>query len=156
MDKFGRGPKQRLSFFLVNRDQTDEWLKKELGTSQNSINRWKRENPLIQKKPEPEVILDVPPTNIPDDLLQDIRKIKAVMDQFGDKVRLSEVQSYLKEMNQLKPSREEDIKDSLRTLNAEELTAIILPSNQPWLPLPALDTTFDQSKLKTLIEESDL
>ena len=93
---------------------------------------------------------------IPIDLLKDIKKIKAVMDQFGDKVRLSEVQSYLKEMNALKPSKEEEIKDSLRNLSATELANIIMPTNSEWIPQPALTTTMDKAELLSLIEESDV
>ena len=160
----GKSGKEIMALMSCSKSQVSK-LRKKWKLSVKDL----KANPIIPI-PQQEEITETPETSesideipftpstqdIPDDLLIDIKKIKAVMDQFGDKVRLSEVQSYLKEMNQLKPSREEAIKDSLRTLTASELTAIILPTDMEWIPQPALTTTMDSAELSSLIEESDL
>jgi len=94
---------------------------------------------------------------LPSDLKADVEKIASIMSFFKDNetpARLGEVQSYLKEMGQLKPIAEEEIKESLKRLSAEDLIHVILPID--FCPQPAAAPNFNQAELESLFEESNI
>lgn len=90
---------------------------------------------------------------IEEDLLKDIKKVKAVMNQFGEGVRLKEVTEFLKEMNALKPSVEDDLKQSLKNEDVNLLLGIINPNFDPQ---PALPTAFPQSEIDSLFDMNEV
>ena len=131
--------------------------------------KWKREHkPKVVKPKKKKVIqpqqpqttnttppppqITTPPL-ISGDLENDILKVKAVMNMFGDKVRLGEAQSFLKEMGQLKPTREEEIKTSLRKESLDDLATLIFDE---WDVVPTVPCAYDSEELETLIGELDI
>lgn len=90
---------------------------------------------------------------LPEDLLNDIKKVKSVMNQFGEGVRLKEVTEFMKDMNALKPSKEEEIKISLKKLDLDELCELINPDYKINVTRKCL---FDENEIRALYSESDL
>jgi hypothetical protein len=88
------------------------------------------------------------------DLKEDIKRIKYVMNSFGEGVRLNEVVSFMKEMNSLKPSKDELIQHTLKDLSVDELEHIILGTQ--YIPNQTFESTLDKNIITSLIEESDL
>jgi hypothetical protein len=91
---------------------------------------------------------------IPDDLMEDIEKINAIRQQLGGDVKLTEVVSFLKEMNALHPTQESKLKESLKNEPIDRLIGLILPNGYKFQK--TVPTTFDQKELQSLYEESDL
>ena len=90
-------------------------------------------------------------TTLPPDLLEDISKVKTVMQCFGDGVNLRDVTSWLREMNALKPQKEEVIKTSLKNEDIDNLVEVIIPI--AWNPQKAKPSTFDSEELTSLFDE---
>jgi len=87
------------------------------------------------------------------ELIKDIRKIKCIMGIFGENVRLNEVVAFLREMNQLKPSSDETILQSLKNKSIEELSDFIL--EKKYFFEQTRLSTLDNNIIRSLREESD-
>lgn len=86
------------------------------------------------------------------DLRNDIKKVKKVMELFGDGVRLTDVVSFLKEMDALKPTKEDMIQKSLKGMDITQLTKIIL--GKKYQPTITEKSALDENIIKSFVGDN--
>lgn len=100
----------------------------------------------------------IPELNISDyftqDTIKDINKLKSMKQALGGDVNIKDVIVVMKELDILKPSKEVELKESLRNESTELIISLIMPEEYIFKATPV--TTFDKNELASLIKESDL
>lgn len=86
------------------------------------------------------------------DLRKDIKKIKTVMSIFGENVRLGEVVSFLKEMDALRPTKEDMIQKSLKGMDIDQLTNII--TGKKYQSIITEKSALDENIIKSFVGDN--